>query len=72
MSYENISNYAQQGGSGWVVGGTLTVPGTLNVTGTLQTGGVTTDRLVKCARVALGAADTGGGILAWANPEDRS
>lgn len=63
MAYENVQNYAQLGGAGWVVGGTL------NITGTLQTNGITIDRLVKCARVALGAADTGGGVLSWANPE---
>src|SRR5690606_26451158 len=30
------------------------------------------DRLVKVARVALAAADTAGGILAWANPTGGS
>ena len=32
-------------------------------------GTVTFDRGVKVAKVALGHADTGGGIFAWANPE---
>ena len=63
MAYENVVNYAQLGGAGWVIGGTL------NITGTLQTGGVTIDRLLKCSRVALGALDTGGGVLSWQNPE---
>lgn len=35
-------------------------------------GTVTFDRGVKVARVALGAADTGGGVFAWANPEATS
>lgn len=35
-------------------------------------GTVTFDRLMKVARVALAAADTGGGIFAWANPEAGS
>jgi len=30
------------------------------------------NRAVKVAKVALGAADTGGGVLAWANPESDS
>lgn len=32
----------------------------------------TTERAVKVARVALGATDTGGGVLAWQNPETSS
>lgn len=73
------SNYLEPGGSAWVVGGTLTAASgatatiasgaTLNVAGTLQTGGVALDRLVKTARVALAAADTGGGLFSWVNPE---
>lgn len=35
-------------------------------------GTVTFDRLVKIARVALTALDTGGGVFAWANPEAGS
>jgi hypothetical protein len=38
-------------------------------------GGVTvenTDRTSKIVKVALAAADTGGGVLAWANPESSS
>ena len=35
-------------------------------------GTVTFDRLVKIARVALTALDTGGGVAAWANPEAGS
>lgn len=35
-------------------------------------GTVTFDRLVKVARVALAALDTGGGVLAWQNPEASS
>lgn len=35
-------------------------------------GTVTFDRLVKVARVALTALDTGGGVFAWANPEAGS
>ena len=35
-------------------------------------GTVTFDRLTKIARVALAALDTGGGVLAWANPEAGS
>jgi len=31
-----------------------------------------TDRAVKIAKVALAAKDTGGGVLAWANPEVAS
>lgn len=31
-----------------------------------------TDRVVKVAKVALGVADTGGGVFAWANPESVS
>jgi len=30
------------------------------------------DRAIKVAKVALGVADTGGGVLAWANPETTS
>ncbi|MDP4117669.1 MAG: hypothetical protein Q8873_00550 [Bacillota bacterium] len=30
------------------------------------------DRAAKVVRVALAAADTGGGVLAWANPESSS
>lgn len=30
------------------------------------------DRVTKVAKVALGAADTGGGVLAWVNPEIAS
>jgi len=33
------------------------------------TGTVTFDRSTKIAKVALGVADTAGGVLAWANPE---
>lgn len=32
----------------------------------------TTNRVPKIAKVALGVADTGGGVLAWANPETAS
>lgn len=32
-------------------------------------GTVTFDRSTKIAKVALGAADTGGGVLSWQNPE---
>jgi len=32
----------------------------------------TTNRVPKIAKVALGVADTGGGVLAWANPETVS
>lgn len=32
----------------------------------------TSERRVKVARVALAALDTGGGVLAWANPESGS
>jgi hypothetical protein len=28
------------------------------------------DRAIKVAKVALGAKDTGGGVLAWASPDD--
>lgn len=35
-------------------------------------GTVSFDRGIKVARVALAAADTGGGIFAWANPETSS
>ena len=31
-----------------------------------------TDRAVKVIRLALGSADTGGGVLSWANPESSS
>ena len=31
--------------------------------------GVTFDRTLKTARVALAAADTGGGVVSWVNPE---
>lgn len=30
------------------------------------------DRVKKVVKVALGAADTGGGVLSWANPENSS
>lgn len=30
---------------------------------------ISTNRQVKVAKVALGALDTGGGVLSWANPE---
>lgn len=36
--------------------------------GLVQTG-VSFDRLGKVSRVALGVADTAGGLLSWANPE---
>ena len=32
----------------------------------------TTDRIKKVAKVALGAADTGGGVLSWQNPEGEA
>jgi len=71
MSYENTVNYHSQGGSAWVVGsgGTLTINGTVDFAGSLKANGVSFDRLVKVAKVALGAADTGGGVLSWQNPE---
>lgn len=76
MSYAT-ENYLAEGGAAWVVGsagtltvaGTETVSGTLDITGTLKIGGVTADRIVKVARVALAAVDTAGGVISWANPE---
>ncbi len=65
MSQNNTPNYTDDGGATWVVGSS----GTLDIKGTLKTGGVALDRLVKVARVALTAADTAGGLFAWANPE---
>jgi hypothetical protein len=32
----------------------------------------TTNRITKIVKVALGVADTGGGVLSWANPETGS
>jgi hypothetical protein len=69
----NVRNYGDQGGAGQHIGGTFTVEsgGTIDLASgaVMKTDGVAFDRLMKIARVALGHADTAGGVVAWANPE---
>jgi hypothetical protein len=61
MTY-NSSNYQEQGGSSWVVDGTLTVNGTMTIAATATVG------VPRVTKVALAAVDTAGGVFAWANP----
>jgi hypothetical protein len=61
MTY-NSANYQEQGGSSWVVDGTLTVNGTMTIAATATVG------VPRVTKVALAAVDTAGGVFAWANP----
>jgi myosin-crossreactive antigen len=60
MSY-NTDNYQVQGGSEWVIGGTLTI----------QNGAVVSG-LPRVTKVALAAGTAAGGVLSWANPAGAS
>jgi hypothetical protein len=66
MSY-NTDNYQVQGGSEWVVGGTLTLNGTLAVAN-----GAVVSGLPRVTKVALSAGTAAGGVLSWANPAGAS
>ena len=66
MSY-NTDNYQVQGGSEWVVGGTLTLNGTLAVAN-----GAVVSGLPRVTKVALAAGTAAGGVLSWANPAGAS
>jgi hypothetical protein len=54
----------------FIIAGTLDINGT-NLTATAAELNLVdgADRIAKVVRVALGVADTGGGVFAWANPE---
>lgn len=52
----NTSNYMEQGGAKWVVGGTLEVPGALDLTGATITGVVTADVVNNLTTTAAGKA----------------
>ena len=65
MGY-TTKNYRKQGGEEWVVGGEIDVTGKAKIGSTAITA---SDRIAKVAKVALGAADTGGGVLSWKNEE---
>ena len=62
----SVKNYREQGGEKWVVGGEIDVTGKASIGSTEI---AAADRVVKVAKVALGVADTAGGVLAWQNPE---
>lgn len=52
----NTSNYMEQGGGKWVVGGTLEVPGALDLTGATITGAVTAAVVNNLTTTATGSA----------------
>jgi hypothetical protein len=54
----------------FIIAGTLDINGT-NLTSTAAELNLVdgADRITKIAKVALGVADTAGGVLSWANPE---
>lgn len=67
MSAENPTSFATTAGDGYVeVDGLIFGKG-----GSIGTG-KDADRVSVIAKVDLGAADTGGGVLAWQNPESTS
>jgi hypothetical protein len=80
----NAKNYEQQGGERTVIGGEIDIisGGVLKIAGAQVTASAaeinkatllaSTDRVTKIVKVALGALDAGGGVLAWANPESTS
>lgn len=65
-SIQNFQDFVQIALNKLKIGGTA-VTATAATVNTL--GAVSFDRIEKVARVALGVADTGGGVLSWANPE---
>lgn len=75
-----MPNYSHSKGycatdNGYAVGAKGSETTVIDSTGNIVLGGTTistTSRLPKIAKVVLGVADTGGGVLAWANPESGS
>jgi hypothetical protein len=61
--------------NGYAVGAPGSEVNVISQAGAVTLGGTTvatTERVTKIAKIALGVADTAGGVLAWANPESGS
>lgn len=74
MGYTHNDSYSASVG-GYAVGALGSEVEVISSAKAVTLGGTTiatTNRITKIAKVALAAADTGGGVLAWANPESGS
>jgi hypothetical protein len=70
--YTHFNNCGLCAKGGFAVGENGSESQVIDENGGVKIGGAsiaTTDRITKIAKVALGAADTGGGVLSWQNPE---
>lgn len=73
MDYTHSNSFSSE--NGYSVGAAGSEVEVIGSNGGVTLGGTsiaTTNRVSKIAKVALGVADTGGGVLSWANPETGS